>query len=344
MKKILYACAALVMYAVSISAQEECPGTLVHYWNMNSSNGGFADQVGGLNAQIEAEAVQIKGIVDSAFYFNGLSEASVPDNITFDWGKDASFTIEFWISKSVVCPSTSPLNNNVVIGRDDPNSTLHWWVGVDCQNPGRINFTLYDNGGNGAIMKTKTGIIDGNWHHVAVVRDGQSKTSTIFLDSEPDTSISFTYLQGFGSVVPVNIGWLNRDAKYHLDAMLDELAIHNVALTSDAIAEHYNSGNGMVYCTGTGTPVQEIEAGYGFHVFRKSASEISLKFKLASPEHVSVAVYDISGRNLGYLINEELYSGEFEKTFRTSQFGKNAILLIRASFANITVTRKISMD
>ena len=323
-------------------AQEECPPSLVHYWNLDRNTGGFEDKAGGLTAQIENEPVAIAGLIDSARYFNGLAEVNVPDDITFDWREDDSFSIEFWIRKTSVCSGTSGLNNNVVIGRDDPNSDLHWWVGVDCQSAGKINFTLFSESGNGTIMKSKRGIIDGNWHHIAAVRDGDQNSTSIYIDSELDTSATYNYTEGFGSIVPVNIGWLNRDSKYHLDAAIDELAIYNSALTSEVISDHYNGGAGKSYCSDIGTSLSETDAENDFSVYPTvAASDFHVSFIVRNEQLVQLTAYDVTGKKIAGLINGNFKKGHYTMVFNTSDLKGNSLILLRMKVNNSILTRKL---
>lgn len=339
MKSTIY----VVMICFSIQTfGQECPGSIDHYWNFDLKNGGYTDRAGGLTAQAEVAPLAVPGVVDSGLYFNGLSEISVPDNITFDWEDDGSFSIEFWIRKTSVCAGTSSVNNNVVIGRDDPNTDLHWWVGVDCQTTGKINFTLFSAEGSGIIMKTKKGIIDGNWHHIVAVRDGQQNSNSIFVDGELDTSVTYSYPDGFASIVPVNVGWLNRDSKYHLDAYIDELAIHNVALSGETIAGHYNSGEGVDYCEEIGTGLQEADTDYQFSVYPTTvSSELHISFELNRPQKVSLTAYDVTGRKVARLIDKNMPQGIHNMSFSADIFNKSSVILLELKLDNTLLTKKI---
>lgn len=343
MKKILY---LLLIFPgiVLYSTAQECPGTLVHYWKLDRNAQGFVDHVGGLTAQIEVAPLSVLGIVDSAQYFNGLSEISVPDNITFDWDEDESFSIEFWVRKSSLCQGSTSQYNNVIIGRDDPNIGLHWWVGIDCQSPGRLNFTLFSGSGNGTIMKTKKGIIDGNWHHVVAIRDGEQNITSLYLDNELDTSVTYTYAQGFGSIVPVNIGWLNRDSKYHLDASIDELGIHNVALTEEVISDHFNNGNGKSYCSGIGTGTSDHHESL-FNVYPTVAtSEFHVTFSLENTQTVNITAFDVTGKKVAVLFSKRLTKGTHDLKFSTEKLRKNSMIILQLKLADKLLTRKLVLQ
>ncbi len=234
----------------NLNGQPNCSSYLQHYWKLEEDNlNSFADYAGSLNANVAVNPTRVAGKVGFGQYFNGLSEASLPDDNSFDWSADASFSIEFWMNKSSSCPAQNSDNNNVIIGRDDASTQLHWWAGVSCESPGKINFTLIANNGIGQIIESKRGVIDGQWHHIAIIRDGSLATTSIYIDGTRDSTLSFTYTADFVSVVPINIGWLNLSGKYHYSGSLDELALYNRAISATEITAHYNSGAGMTYCT-----------------------------------------------------------------------------------------------
>jgi hypothetical protein len=238
-----------IVLSGSLTAQDgACPADLIHYWKFESNDTAFfRDYVGDLNGISVVDPTITAGKIGSSLYFNDTSQVNIPDNASFDWSNNSSFSFEFWLNKISECSSINPNNNNVIIGRDDVfNSKLHWWAGISCSNPGRLNFSLYSNDGFGHTLQSKRDVVDGNWHHVAIVRDGQLNSTSIYIDGSLDTTATFAFSDGFGSLVPINIGWLNRSVLYHYDGYLDELAVYNSAISELLINEHYTSSS--AYC------------------------------------------------------------------------------------------------
>ncbi len=60
--------------------------------------------------------------------------STFPAHADFDFGANTSFSFEYWM----MTPESSTCSGNqVVIGRDDPESSLHWWTGcLDGGAPG----------------------------------------------------------------------------------------------------------------------------------------------------------------------------------------------------------------
>ncbi len=247
------------VFTIHVSGQISCTENLQHYWKLEENGlSAFYDSAGNLNACVTGIPSRVTGVVGYAQFFDGSSEASLYDDNSFDWCSNSSFSIEFWMNKSSSCAGQNYSCNNIIIGRDDAGTKLHWWAGISCENPGKINFTLIANDGSGLDIISNQGVIDGNWHHIVIVRDGISGTTRIFIDGLLDNIVTYTYTGDFSSTVPINIGWLDLTTKYQYTGLLDELAIYNRAISTSEIADHYNSGIGISYCSQPNNPITPV--------------------------------------------------------------------------------------
>ena len=189
--------------------------------------------------------VSTAGILDGAQQFDGLDdEVNVPDNDTFDWGAADEFSIEFWMNSTSTCSG-----NEVIVGRDDASSDLHWWIGCAASGNEAL-FVLIDknkgNGGTGAWPSSGTDITDGSWHHIVAVKD--TTHIRVYVDGAEKDAEAKSYVAGFDGVAPVNLGYLNLSDHYRYEGKLDEVAIYDKALTLTEIQDHFNSGSGQTYC------------------------------------------------------------------------------------------------
>jgi len=141
------------------------------------------------------------------------------------------------------------VENEVIIGRDDSGSVdgsnLHWWVGLN-RNTGFVEFTLFDNFRLGATVVDSTSAADGEWHHIAAVRNDSQNRNLLYVDGALAGVTEFDYLHNFtASNTPIQIGLLNdyhANNSYHYDGAIDELAFYNIALAPAAIQRHYENG------------------------------------------------------------------------------------------------------
>lgn len=244
-----------------------CPAGMLAYWKLDESGGSAYDDFyygldGGCASRCPAPAT---GQVGGAQEFNGsdtgIDVAAVPGDDSFNWGKDDSFSVEFWMRTH---SGSTCAGNEVVVGRAD---TAAWWVG--CRDGGALNFYLKDRGG---VYESVSGpmVTDGEWHHVVAVRDAGTDELRLYLDGSLEGAEPARYYDDFGAPgVELNIGWLDRGAGYHFDGLVDDVVIYERVLTGGEIWQHYNEGLAHVDRCAAGpyaptivsTPVTEASVG-----------------------------------------------------------------------------------
>jgi hypothetical protein len=118
----------LVLFATntSVNAQEAgCPAGMIHYWMLDENVSPYFDSYGGDTATCTNCPTATAGIISGAQQFGSATSVSASDDNTFDWGKDDSFSIEFWMKPDIgnTCAGTE-----VAVGRNDNTTPLNWWV------------------------------------------------------------------------------------------------------------------------------------------------------------------------------------------------------------------------
>ncbi|MGD8414250.1 MAG: hypothetical protein PVF33_08455, partial [Candidatus Latescibacterota bacterium] len=169
-----------------------CPDSLIHFWKFNEVSGPpYADAASSADATCANCPVPTGGIVAAGQHFDGANdEVNVPNDGSFDWGPNASFSILYWLRTSA-----STAGNRVVVGRDDPGSSLHWWTGAT--DAGRVAFQLRDVNGNGVFIGDTGAVLnDGAWHLIVAVRDNDADMNRVFVDGAKVDSASHDYTAG----------------------------------------------------------------------------------------------------------------------------------------------------
>lgn len=232
-----------------------CPDGLTSYWMLEEDGGPYTDSVDDNTGQVGTAApTQTPGIVGSAQQFNGTdTEINVAPDGSFGWGKNESFSIEYWVKRD---SQAQPLGSlvEVVVGRNDsPATSLSWWTGI-LESGGIAAFALADRLGlDPPNLQGSTDIADGAWHHVVAVRDAETDLNLLYVDSQLEDSEQFIYQAGFESEsANLNIGWLDIGfGIFYFAGAADEVALYRRALSSAEIQEHYNNGlagQGPRYC------------------------------------------------------------------------------------------------
>ena len=253
-----------------------CPNNITAYWKLDETSGSayedfIGDNDGAPNAAAAPTPDSDINSINGAQAFNSttLTGIDVPANRTFDWYGSESFSIEVWVKTD----GTAPASAQVVIGRDDDNTDLNWWVGI--ASDGRAAFTLFDQANQGEEYTVGVGtadISDGAWHHVVLVRDATvGATATIvYVDGNEEFNNSGTPIDysssGFGSpTAPLNIGYqiYENVPQFHFDGSIDEVALYDRALTLSEVQANNTAGvAGNDYCEGSAAPAVRVDAPF----------------------------------------------------------------------------------
>ena len=240
-------------FTIVVGADPHCPADTISLWSMDALQGSTLPDFFGVNdgSCIGDCPSAATGQVSGAMQFNGSTTGvNVPAHSSFNWAADGSFTIEYWMKKSTACTG-----NEVVMGRTDPGRGLFWWTGCWGDDNTAAFMLLGGNGVN--TVKGTTPLTDGEWHHIAVVRDGSLGQSRLYVDGFLEGTANSDYTNDFSSLTaPLNIGWFNLDPFFHYNGMVDELAVYGRALPESAILVHYLLGQTHAgYCHAESAPV-----------------------------------------------------------------------------------------
>ncbi|TPE43064.1 LamG-like jellyroll fold domain-containing protein [Pontibacter mangrovi] len=224
-------------------ATASCPSGLVHYFGLDETTGGtYADYASAATATCATCPSPAEGLFAGAQAFKGKNPAISLSSIeNFEWGPNSSFTIELWMKSS-----GSASGNQVFIGRDAKDSNMMWWLGMN--DDGHAVFDLYDRTRTGfSTVGEGVKIDDGNWHHIAIVRDGRLRLNKLYVDGYAVARFEFNYQDNFESTSPVNIGFMDLNKGYAYNGLLDELMVYNRDLSETEVRARYNNGSGS-YC------------------------------------------------------------------------------------------------
>jgi hypothetical protein len=202
-------------------------------------------------------------LVDSSLAFNGTDNGiKVACNDFMQFPPNTSFSIELWMRKD----TTNSIQNEVVVGRDIGGSNQtqwrHWWLGVSSEDQkSRFIMIAKDNDENfteEVWLKGTSNINDGQWHHLAVVKQDQNKGDgstdvRLYVDGTLEASEPANFTMGFSDqTIGMEIGYLtvNQTPGYYFQGSIDELAIYKTTLEEDTIKKHYENGmKGLGYNT-----------------------------------------------------------------------------------------------
>jgi hypothetical protein len=248
---------------------QSCPTGLVSYWKMDETSGTvLTDAVNGNNAtRHNSSADPVVGKIDNAqhWYYEagtpaGAGEyATAPDNDIYSFPANSGFTISYWIKFTNVQYGIGDGQDHLIVSKGDwgggAPSTAFWASGVNGQ--GFISFMLRDDARGKQDLEGRDPdtdkFNDGQWHHVACVRNGSTDECMIYVDGRITDRQVVDYTSSFDNSAPIYIGSLtNGTVQYFYWGDMDELAIFNRALSKTEIDEiRTNADLGKGLCAGS---------------------------------------------------------------------------------------------
>jgi hypothetical protein len=243
---------AIQEFFVYVASDIEYPSGIVAYWYLEETlsevnDSVFKDYYDGNNARVTGtKPVDTAGVIGFAQKFlpGNSSDIVVPDNAVFDWSSNDDFSIEFWFKMNAGDLDST----GVIIGRNQGGgiNDPHWWIGTDASNSLLFTIRTEDLATAEAVISGFS--MDFNWHHVVAVRDHTAGEITLYVDGGSKVNTASYDGSGPGLVTnaPLCIGWLkpgsgDESRKYPYNGKLDELIIHNKALSALEIAARYNA-------------------------------------------------------------------------------------------------------
>ena len=145
------------------------PGAMVGWWPMDEVSGSIANDI--MNGHhgtysTPASPVPVPGKVQGALRFLPEETVTVADDPMLDFGPAQDFSIDAWVMKGGgVVHFPAPIASK--IGNTDPYSAPGYHFYLTQGPPERIALDLFD-GVTLLHFESPVGIIDQDWHHVAV--------------------------------------------------------------------------------------------------------------------------------------------------------------------------------
>lgn len=136
----------------------------------------------GNDAIIHGDAELDVGKFGEAMVFDGVDdyvEVPLTDSITFTTG--SSFTVQAWVKTE-----DSPTQNDGIFGNYKQSTQALWMLSVsgdDAAARGKMGFSVRDVGKvHSAGVKSEDFLNDGEWHHLAAVRDQDQQKVYFYVD------------------------------------------------------------------------------------------------------------------------------------------------------------------
>ncbi len=211
---------------------EDGPGSSHSTW-VNSANASTpGTSTGGSPVQNSTEVfgsvVPLTGAANTgSYYLDGTNAIQIGTGAGYNIGT-GDFTVEFWFKTS----GSSAAHPIVVSKASYANSNLSWGVSIEDHNRDYIGGGISPGTGGGVGGLIPEDIVDGTWHHFAMVLDRSSAEFREYLDGEH--RVTDNWLWGAADVTNAESTYIGRrdgsTIPGHFVGYIDEVRITPSAL------------------------------------------------------------------------------------------------------------------
>ncbi len=219
--------------SVSITLPDLSP-TFSEYLFEEPAGETVVDTQGSNDGTLLNEELRVKGVNGDGLQLTGKGYISLGNS--FGENIQDELTLSAWIQ-----PQSISNGYQGIIMHGGPNvDSYALYIHAGDQS---ISFKTSGTSSSWTSIGNIASLWDGNWHHVAVTYDGSQKV--IYLDDEilltMDATGSIESGEGYNLLIGAGRDEENPDLLY--EGLIDEVRIHNTALTSAEISELYDRGN-----------------------------------------------------------------------------------------------------
>jgi hypothetical protein len=224
--------------------------SLVGYWpmdeNTGASGGTVYDKSGsGNNGTLGtsmSETDWVPGKHGSALNFDETTndKLDMGDVAAYDFGSSQDFTVTTWVRTT---QSAAASNWPQIVGKEGDATRNGWLFNLHNDTSAGWFAQVYQGGTNYNTSSSVVDVADGDWHHLALVRNGSS------LEAWTDGTLTNSVSVSTGSIANAQSLIIGTDtwagSEYLGD--IDDVKIFNTALTAAQIAYEYNRGKPIAY-------------------------------------------------------------------------------------------------
>jgi len=225
----------------SVEAQvcTPAPAGLVSWWPLDESGDAEAIDIRDGNPGTHVNGpTPTPGIVAGGLSFDGVDDyVRIPNAANLNPGT-GDFSVDFWMNTSA-----SNSEADILSKRPICNAGSFWDLRLSGE--GRIQVEMREEGGvNSNAYFGTVKVNDGQWRHIAVVREGA--TSLLYIDGVLDRSNTRdgpTNISNDTDILMGNGPCVGVDGTTFFDGELDEIWYSNVALSAADVEAIYNAGS-----------------------------------------------------------------------------------------------------
>ncbi len=211
----------------------------VHQWKLDEQASPFIDNRRDVYATCTMGCpLALQTISGRAQLFSDttIGGLDVNDTSSINWEGNTSFTIELWMKsdRGDAMQGDGTVSDAIFLGRVNASDTPDWYIGTS-QVTGKAIFYL-----DTVSLTGSDDITDGNWHHIACVRDAEHNKTSFYVDGVLNDDINVNSVTLSATTTPLNIGYLDWNTGCEYNGALDDIKMYGAALSTTQIQQHYD--------------------------------------------------------------------------------------------------------
>ena len=307
MQKILTIIMVCFFSVGMLIAQDLPLDGLVGYYKFDEEEPVVYDHSGnGLDGEVVGDGFYVEGVVGSGLYFNGTdSYVSFFEASEFDLTE--TVTLMAWVKPF----DAGNGEHNPWISKGDHQYALKAHTG------NKIEFFVYSNASwnSGRSSMTMDETWNDQWHHVAGVFDGNNLD--VYVNGELDSTTE--YVGGIdASTYTFCLGSNSEHLDRLFEGVLDEVAIYFLPLNADEIKAIYDSYSTDPQAVDNQNKNAIKDFSLGQNYPNPFNPETRITYSLSKAEHVTIAIYDMLGKEVSKLVDEEKTAGFYSAQFHAN--------------------------
>jgi hypothetical protein len=213
---------------------------LVAYWKLDDASGDAIDAHGSLDGTVGGSVYGGTGKIGDCYTFTATAGQGITMPVSTDFNlATTTGSISVWFITSV-----GSYSRGWIAGTKDTYATSGYGMFIDSEAPSHFKTCIGNSGAE--IAYTVDMAASANWHHAVMTWDVDGNLIT-YLDGSQADSREIT-------ITPTDNGKTfhvghNADGSNRIvfNGSIDEVGLWSRVLTSDEVADLYNSGNGLSY-------------------------------------------------------------------------------------------------
>jgi pectate lyase len=320
------------------TVKPEVPSGQITYWKFDETKGTTLTDAGAYHLDGTLMNMSSPGWTDGikggGLRFDGVDDyVLVPHSGIIDFGKE-SFSVSAWLKADPLTGASMYLINKGSFSEDSAAGTTGKWYGIEIKN-NELRFAVDDN-----VTKTVATafnvntLLEEKWTHIVGIRDTTEGMVKLYVNGEMLSGVA----DATGNISEEEDMYIGNSTTgtAPLGGVLDEVRIYNYALSDAEVQAIYDE---LVDVEKTEEVLPEefvLEQNYP-NPFNPSTT---IGYTIPYKTRVKIEVYDVLGKKIRTLVNEEKSAGRYELIFNAENLC-SGVYLYQLSYSDKILSKKM---